>query len=387
MPGPPAGSGSHAGPRSVRSTLGAVPSVKDPPVLLADLTTIGLGGPARGLVQVTEPDQVPAAVADGPVLVIGGGSNLVVADAGIDATVVRIAIPGLRADGDRVRIGAGEDWDATVAVLVADGYCGLAPLSGIPGSCGATPVQNVGAYGTEIADLLESVTLYDRRERHFATVAAADLGLTYRGSVLRGTDRAVITSLTLRLGRRPTPVRYPELAAALGVRVGQTAPEGDVRAAVLALRRAKGMVLDPGDPDTRSVGSFFTNPILDGTALAVADAAIRDRLGTQVSYPRYPVAGTAGTHRSAPLTKLSAAWLIERAGFPRGFPGAGRRVRISTKHSLALVNAGGSTTELLELAEQIRAGVARAFAVDLIPEPLLIGGSQHATDRAVHTSF
>lgn len=351
--------------------------------MLAELTTIGLGGPARGLVEVTEPDQVPAAVADGPVLVLGGGSNLVVSDAGVDATVVHIAIPGLRADGDRVRIGAGENWDRVVGALVEDGYCGLAPLSGIPGSCGATPVQNVGAYGTEIADLLESVTLYDRSERHFATVAAADLGLSYRGSILRGTDRAVITSLTLRLGRTPTPVRYPELAAALGVAVGRTAPERDVRAAVLGLRRAKGMVLDPADPDTRSVGSFFTNPILDEAALATADAAIRSRLGADVTYPRYPVASAT---RGGSLTKLSAAWLIERAGFPKGFPGAGRRVRISTKHSLALVNAGGTTAELLELADRIRDGVARAFAVDLVPEPLLIGRSLQATDRAVHTS-
>ena len=348
--------------------------------MLAELTTIGLGGPARGLIEVTEPDQVPAALATGPVLVVGGGSNLVVSDAGVDATVVHIAIPGLRAEDDRVRIGAGEDWDAVVATLVGQGYCGLAPLSGIPGSCGATPIQNVGAYGTEIADLLESVTLYDRRERHFATVPAADLGLTYRGSVLRGTDRAVITSLTLRLGRTPQPVRYPELAATLGIAVGGTAPEPEVRAAVLALRRAKGMVLDPADPDTRSVGSFFTNPILDDAALQVADRAIRGRLGAGIGYPRYPVAGAAGR------TKLSAAWLIERAGFGKGYPGPGHRVRISSKHTLALVNAGGSTADLLELAEEIRAGVARAFAVDMVCEPLLVGAARQATDRAMHTS-
>ena len=351
------------------------------PVRLADLTTLHLGGPAPALSEAHTADDVKRIVGQADhtgtgVLVLGGGSNLVVADAGIDVPVVRIAIKGVRvepATGSgpaRVTIGAGENWDEVVAQLTADGFGALAPLSGIPGSSGATPVQNVGAYGTEIAEMLHSVTLYDRPSGAIFSAPAADLQLRYRSSTLRGTQRGVITDITLELTRGPVVVKYAELARTLGVQPGALAPAQRVREAVLDLRRAKGMVLDPADPDTRSVGSFFTNPILDADQLARTDRAIRDRLGPEASYPRYPVPDEPAR---AGRVKLSAAWLIERAGFTKGHPGPGGRVSISGKHTLALVNRGGTTADLLALAAQIRDGVDAAFGVRLEPEPMLIG--------------
>lgn len=344
------------------------------PVLLADLTTLGLGGPARSLVEATTPDDVAAAVGDADregsgVLVLGGGSNLVVADAGVDVPVVRIAVRGMQveqhADHSSVTIGAGENWDDVVAELTAAGFAELAPLSGIPGSAGATPIQNVGAYGTEISQCLTQVSMYDRATGEIRTVPAGELGLGYRTSILRGTDRAVVTAITLRLRRADTQVRYAELARALGVSPGDTVPGSQVREAVLALRRGKGMVLDPSDPDTRSAGSFFTNPILDAEAADKATAAIRGKLGEDVEFPAYPSPGGV---------KLSAAWLIERAGFTKGHPGPGGRVAVSSKHTLALTNRGGGSTEdLLALAREIRDGVRDAFTVTLHPEPVLIG--------------
>jgi UDP-N-acetylmuramate dehydrogenase len=348
-------------------------------VLLSSLTTLGLGGPAPGLTTVTTPDELADALsgAGRPPLIIGRGSNLVVADEGVAGPVIRVAIRGFsitrghrgtdRFDaGDAtLTVGAGEDWDAVVAEVVDEGYTGVETLSGIPGSAGATPVQNVGAYGTEISAVLDSVEVVDRIGGRRRTMPAADLGLGYRTSVLRGTDIAVVTGVRLRLGRAPRPVRYAELARALGVRVGDPVPAAEARQAVLALRRAKGMVLDPDDPDTRSAGSFFTNPVLDDEALARTRAAARDRLGPDALLPTYPAARG---------TKLSAAWLIERAGFGKGFALPGSRVAVSSKHSLALTNrGGGTTTELLELARTIRDGVRAAFAVVLVPEPMLVG--------------
>ena len=310
--------------------------------------------------------------ADQNVLVLGGGSNLVISDQGVPGPVIHIAIPGVRVresdDAALVTIGAGEDWDGVVAELVDAGLTGLAPLSGIPGSSGATPVQNVGAYGTEIAELLDSVTLLDRHTGQVVTATADELELAYRSSNLRGTDRAVVLDITLRLTRTATTVKYAELARTLGVEPGSTAPEPEIRAAVLQLRRSKGMVIEAGvdDPDTRSAGSFFTNPILDEHELARAENAIRRALGTDVTYPRYPADGGR--------TKLSAAWLIERAGFSKGYDGPGGRVGVSTKHTLALVNRGdGSTADLLSLAREIRDGVRDRFAVDLHPEPVFVG--------------
>ena len=276
---------------------GSVPN----PVLLSDLTTFRLGGPAPDLLTASTARDVQDAVggadrAGTGVLVLGGGSNLVVADRGIDVPIVRIGVPGIRVerDGDgaaMVTVGAGEVWDDVVAQLTAQGLGELAPLSGIPGSTGATPVQNVGAYGTEIADVLTGVTIYDRHTGEIRRVPAAELRLAYRSSTLRGTDRAVVTDITMRLTDRPVTIRYGELARALGVEPGSSAPAAGVRQAVLRLRQAKGMVLDPDDPDTYSAGSFFTNPILNAAQAAAFDTAIRATLGPDATYPRYPVTG------------------------------------------------------------------------------------------------
>ncbi len=350
------------------------------PVLFADLTTLRLGGPAPELITATTGDEIAEALrkadAGAGALVLGGGSNLVVADAGVDVPVVRVAVPGVQvrpsADGAEdsasVTVGAGVNWDDVVAELTAAGFADLGPLSGIPGSTGATPVQNVGAYGTELSDVLVAVTVYDRVERRIRTMPAAELGLGYRTSVLRGTERAVVLDLTLRVHRGDTRIRYAELARTLGVPIDGFAPPDQVRQAVLALRRGKGMVLDPSDPDTTSAGSFFTNPILDPAAAARTAAAIEARLGEGATYPAYPAADGG--------IKLSAAWLIERAGFAKGHPGPGGRVAISGKHTLALTNrGGGSTADLLTLAREIRDGVDAAFGVRLRPEPMLVGVS------------
>ncbi|MDQ2846360.1 MAG: UDP-N-acetylmuramate dehydrogenase [Actinomycetota bacterium] len=339
------------------------------PVVLADLTTLRLGGPAPDFVTAATPDEVAAAVV-GDVLVLGGGSNLVVSDAGVTVPVVKIAVGGISrsadADGTLVTIGAGLNWDDVVDELTAAGFAELAPLSGIPGSAGATPVQNVGAYGAEIADFLDSATVFDRSTRSARTMSAAELALGYRSSVLRGADSAVVLDVTFRLHRGQTAVRYAELARVLGVEPGGVAPAAAVRQAVLELRRGKGMVLDPADPDTTSAGSFFTNALLDDAALASARRAIADRLGADVVIPAYP-------ERDG-RTKLLAAWLIERAGFRKGHPGPGGRVAISSKHTLALTNRGtGTTADLLVLAAEIRDGVLAAFGIRLEPEPVFVG--------------
>ncbi len=341
---------------------------------LAPFTTLRLGGPARRFVDATDSATAVRAVrevdaAAEPLLLLAGGSNLVIADAGFDGTAVRRASRGVEFDGSGVlRAAAGEDWEAVVAHTVEAGYGGLECLSGIPGSVGATPVQNVGAYGVELSDLLLDVELYDRGSGQTRTVTAAELGLGYRTSLLKGTDEAVV--LAVRLALRPdglsAPIRYGELARALDVEPGARVPAAAAREAVLALRRGKGMVLDAADRDTWSAGSFFTNPLLDSGQVARVLERIRDRLGSDVAVPQYP--GGPG------CTKLSAAWLIERAGFRRGHPGPGGRVALSGKHTLALTHRGGATTaDLLALAREVRDGVASCFDVTLRPEPVLVG--------------
>jgi UDP-N-acetylmuramate dehydrogenase len=352
-------------PASVSPVLDAVD--------LAPFTTLRLGGPARRFVVVTTAqscvETVRAADAAGePLLLLAGGSNLVVGDGGFDGTAVWIACVGSHIDGAGVLHAApGEDWDTVVAGTVAAGYGGLECLSGIPGSVGATPVQNVGAYGVELSDLLVDVDLYDRRCGAVRTVSAPELGMGYRTSVLKGTDAAVVLQIRLALRRdgRSAPIRYPELARALDVEPGTRVPAALARAAVLDLRRGKGMVLDPADHDTWSAGSFFTNPVLDAAHGAGVLERIRSRVGPEVTVPQYQ--GGAGR------TKLSAAWLIERAGFTRGYPGPGGRVALSGKHTLALTNRGRASTEdLLVLAREIRDGVAGCFGVTLVPEPVLV---------------
>ncbi len=339
-------------------------------VPLREYTTLRLGGPAGTFVTASDADEIVDAVrsAAAPLLVLGGGSNLVIGDGGFGGTVVRIASRGYAIDAaGMLTVEAGEDWDEVVARTVADGYGGLECLSGIPGLVGATPVQNVGAYGVEIADLLHGVDLLDRASGEVRSVPRDGLGLGYRASTLKNTDTAVV--LRVRLWLRPDglsmPVRYAELARVLGVETGARVPAAAARSAVLELRRGKGMVLDAADNDTWSAGSFFTNPVLPDTALPAVLDAVAARLGSDVAVPRYPTA--PGT------TKLSAAWLIERAGFHRGHPGPGGRAALSGKHTLALTNRGSASTEdLLALAREVAGGVRAAFGVDLHPEPVLV---------------
>ena len=350
------------------------PLVPGPPAFdLAPFTTLRVGGPARRFVVASTAqccvETLRAADAAGePLLLLAGGSNLVVGDSGFDGTVVRMASTGIHIDGAGVlHAEAGEAWDAVVARTVAAGYGGLECLSGIPGSVGATPVQNVGAYGVELSDLLCDVDLYDRRRGVVRTVPATELGLGYRTSVLKGTDAAVVLRIRLALHRdgRSAPIRHAELARALGVEPGTRVPAALGRAAVLDLRRSKGMVLEAADHDTWSAGSFFTNPVLDAAPAATVLERIQARVGPGVSVPQYQ----SGSGR----VKLSAAWLIEQAGFTRGHPGPGGRVALSGKHTLALTNRGGACTEdLLALAREIRDGVASCFGVTLVPEPVLI---------------
>ena len=343
---------------------------------LSDYTTVRLGGPARCFVRAGAEEDLIEAVraADSsgePLLILGGGSNLVVSDDGFDGTVIQVATKGVRREGvsGLVTVAAGEDWDAVVAWTVAAGLAGLECLSGIPGLVGATPIQNVGAYGQEVGQTITSVRTYDRVTGQVSIIPNERCGFGYRTSVFKRDDvgRHVVLSVTFRLAEQPvsTPVRYAELAAALGVEIGDQAASAKVRSAVIDLRRGKGMVIDSADPDTRSVGSFFVNPVLDGAALAAVEAAARSRCGPGTRVPRFD-AGDG-------LVKVPAAWLIERAGFGKGYS-LGDGARISTKHTLALVNYESATTAgLIALARQIRDGVRDAFGVSLAPEPVLVG--------------
>jgi UDP-N-acetylmuramate dehydrogenase len=319
-------------------------------VELAELTTLRLGGPAASFVEARDEAELIEA-SRGAALIIAGGSNVVVADDGVPGPVVRIATRGVERDGARLTVAAGEDWDALVARCVADGLQGFECLSGIPGSVGATPIQNVGAYGQEVAETVAGVRVFDRQTGAVETMSPAECGFGYRTSVFKYHDRRVVLAVTfaLREATESDPLRYVELARALDIPVGGTAPLADVREAVLTLRRGKGMVIDPADPDSVSAGSFFTNPLLE-TAPEGA--------------PAWP--------EPDGRVKTSAAWLIERAGFHKGY-GNGR-VGISTKHTLALVNRGGATTaELMALAHEIATGVQERFGIALHPEPVLVG--------------
>lgn len=331
---------------------------------LAELTTLRLGGPAARLVEATTEAEVVEAVRHGqePLLILAGGSNVVVADEGWPGTVLLIATRGVERDGPRRTVQAGEPWDPFVAGCVAEGLAGLECLSGIPGSTGATPIQNVGAYGQEVSETIACVRVLDRETDRVENLPPQDCGFAYRSSVFKRTPgRWVVLSVTFALEASPhsRPIRYPELAGALGVKPGATAPLHEVRAAVLALRRGKGMVIDRSDPDSTSAGSFFTNPVLDEAAFA----RLRERAGPGL--PAFPQPD--GT------IKTSAAWLIEHAGFARGH-GDPLTIAISSKHTLALTNRGaGTTTDLVALAREIADGVREAFGVDLHPEPVFVG--------------
>jgi len=323
-------------------------------VKLAEYTTLGLGGPAGTFITAVTDDQVIEAVqaaADEPLLILGGGSNLVVADEGFPGTVVHVATRGIDigSDGGTVTVAAGQPWDSVVARTIEAGLSGIECLSGIPGLAGATPIQNVGAYGQEVADTIIAVRGYDRDKQRAFFFHNEQCCFSYRHSVFKESDRYVVLAVTFGLSRAQAPIRYAELAA----RAGAAAGPADIRAAVLALRRGKGMVTDPADPDSASAGSFFTNPVVSQGE--VPDGA-----------PSFPAADGRA--------KVPAAWLIERAGFGKGYPGPDAPVRISAKHTLALVNPGhGSTAQLLALAREIRAGVQSAFGIELRPEPVLVG--------------
>jgi UDP-N-acetylmuramate dehydrogenase len=351
------------------------------PPALADLTTLRLGGPAGRLVEAGDEaaivDAVRAADAAGePLLVLAGGSNLVVADDGFPGTVLRIASRGVREDGDRLEVAAGEPWDPFVARCVADGRAGVECLAGIPGSVGATPIQNVGAYGQEVAETIVSVRVYDRAGGDVEELPASACGFSYRSSVFKRTPgRWVVLAVSFELERSPlsAPIRYAELARRLGVELGERAPLAAGREAVLELRRGKGMVIDPADPDSVSAGSFFTNPVLDGDAFAALERRAAERLGDGARPPAFPEADGR--------VKTSAAWLIERAGFARG-QGDPDGIAISAKHTLALTNRGaGSTAELVALAREIAGGVRDAFGVELVPEPVFVGHEWHPGAR------
>jgi UDP-N-acetylmuramate dehydrogenase len=351
-------------------------------VRLADYTTVGLGGPARGFVRASTEEElieaVRAADASGePVLILGGGSNLVVADEGFDGTVIQVATHGVRpgTSPGALTVAAGEDWDAVVARTVAEGLVGLECLSGIPGLAGATPIQNVGAYGQEVSQTITRVRGYDRKTGEILDIPNDQCGFGYRTSRFRGTDRFVVLSVTfgLAMRAREVQVRYAELAAALGVSPGDQVESIQARSAVIELRQRKGMVIDPSDPDTRSVGSFFVNPVLDADTMARVEAAARARCGPDTRVPRFPAGDKAGDRAGDGLVKVPAAWLIERAGFGKGYS-SGDGARISSKHTLALVNSGSaSTASLMALAREIRDGVRDTFGVCLAPEPVLVG--------------
>ncbi|MEV6487150.1 UDP-N-acetylmuramate dehydrogenase [Actinoplanes sp. NPDC051633] len=328
---------------------------------LGAYTTLRLGGPPGTLTVVSETDDAVAivrkATASGePTLILAGGSNVVVGDAGFGGHVLLLRTRGMREvardDGHvTVRVAAGEPWDAFVARTLGLGLSGLECLSGIPGSAGATPIQNVGAYGQEVAETIVAVHAYDRVTDRVVAMDASECGFAYRTSVFKHSDRWVVLEVDFRLAlsAESAPIKYAELARQLGVRAGDRVPLDRARETVLKLRAGKGMVLDPDDRDTWSVGSFFTNPIV---------AALPEE-----SMPNWP---------NGDGFKLPAAWLIERSGFHKGFT-TGGGVAISSKHTLALTNRGeGSTSALLDLARIIRDGVRDRFGVELHPEPVLV---------------
>lgn len=365
-------------------------------VEFAELTTFHLGGAPQAAVRVTTSEAAAAVVrvldaAGLPLLVVGGGSNLLVTDDALDVVAVIMDDDHLEIEPSTglLRAGAGAVWDEVVAASIEAGLGGLECLSGIPGSAGATPVQNVGAYGAEIADVLTRVQLLDRATGTVEWVPASALDLAYRYSNLKFTARGVVLAVEFQLHTDglSAPLRFGQLAGEPGQRRDPAA----VREEVLGLRRSKGMVHDPEDHDTWSAGSFFTNPVVPESLADEITQMVAAELGSDeaAGMPRFPVdagsmatggsgaagvAGGAGNGAAEALVKLSAAWLIDRAGFAKGFPGVQAPARLSTKHTLALTNRGNaSADDVVKLARQVRAGVSEKFGVELEPEPLWIG--------------
>jgi UDP-N-acetylmuramate dehydrogenase len=340
----------------------------DEAVPLVPLTTLRVGPVASRVITCTTTEQVVTTLRqlDGegcrPMLVLAGGSNLVIAETLTDLTVVRLATRNISVDGNIVRAEAGAVWDDVVLAAIAAGLGGLECLSGIPGSAGATPVQNVGAYGAEVADTITRVRLLDRRSGVVRWAPPSELGFGYRTSVLKHSDAAIVLEVEFALDAsgRSAPLRYGEMVAALNATVGERADPGAVRDAVLGLRAAKGMVLDPADHDTWSVGSFFTNPVVAPEFYQELANSVDDAV------PHYPAPDGV---------KLAAGWLVEQAGFGKGYPDdPTARCRLSTKHALALTNRGGaSADDVVALARTVRDGVHDVFGVTLTPEPVLVG--------------
>ncbi|MBP2454350.1 UDP-N-acetylmuramate dehydrogenase [Mycolicibacterium lutetiense] len=343
-------------------------------VALAPLTTLRVGPVARRVLTCTSTDQlidVLRAVSD-PILVLAGGSNVVLADDLADTmpdlTVVRVANTAITVEGDRLRAEAGAVFDDVVVAALQHGLGGLECLSGIPGSAGATPVQNVGAYGAEVADTISRVRLLDRRTGEVRWAAPEELKFGYRTSILKHSDAVIVLEVefTLDQAGRSAPLRYRELATALGVEPGERADPMRVRQIVLQLRAGKGMVLDAQDHDTWSVGSFFTNPVVSQADFERVQAGFQnDPEAAQSSVPNYPAPDGV---------KLAAGWLVEHAGFGKGYPGDGAPARLSTKHALAVTNRGeANTADVIALARAVQKGVRDRFGITLQPEPILFG--------------
>ncbi|MDH6181979.1 UDP-N-acetylmuramate dehydrogenase [Microbacteriaceae bacterium SG_E_30_P1] len=337
---------------------------------LAEYTTMHVGGPAREFIAAHSEQELTDAALEvwgkgDELLVLGGGSNVVIADDGFDGTVLHVETRGIEhlaaeEGAVRLRVAAGEPWDELVAYTVEQGWSGIEALSGIPGSSGAAPIQNIGAYGQELSSTLTAIDFLDYDSGLVERVTADDLGLAYRTSSIKRGRQGIVVAIELRLQDADTTVAgYDQLAAALGVDVGARVAVAEVRERVLALRASKGMVLDPNDQDSVSCGSFFTNPIVsENFARSLPSEAPRWLEPDDVN------------------VKLSAAWLIERAGIPRGFSLPGSHAAISSKHTLAITNRGGATAaEVAELARYVRTRVLAQFGVLLHPEPNLIGVS------------
>jgi UDP-N-acetylmuramate dehydrogenase len=328
-------------------------------------TSLRVGGPAKSIVNVSTEAEIIAAIeaaGDSPILIIGGGSNVLISDSGFEGTVIHIANNQAESEvdacsGATLTIGAGEDWDQFVATTISRGFAGLETLSGIPGTVGAAPIQNIGAYGHEVSEFITRVRTYDRQAKAIKTFTNAECEFEYRSSHFKKhPGRYVVLSVQfqIRTGEISTPITYAELATKLGIAVGEKAPVTDTRNAVMELRASKGMLLNPNDKDSWSAGSFFTNPIVSAeVASALPEGA-----------PKWPTADGR--------VKTSAAWLIEHSGIDKGQTHGG--ARISTKHVLALTNSGNATAEeLVELAREVRASVQEQFGITLEPEVNLVG--------------
>ena len=379
------------------------------PVALSTLTTFRVGGPpAARVAPVTEQDLINETLVvwgmDENWLLLGGGSNTVVADEGFDGIVIHVVTRGIEvrsseadaagdgpADRVRLRVQAGEPWDDLVAHAVQHGWAGIEALSGIPGSCGAAPVQNIGAYGQEISDSLVAIDFLSYETGEVERLDASELGLGYRTSVLKQGLRGVVLAIELELHDTAAeasvlgstlgqPLKYAQLASALRVQLGDRVPLQTVRDTVLGLRAGKGMVLDPSDPDTFSAGSFFTNPIVtEAFARSLPASAPQWPMTTELPDRVIPIEEYLGVGpipgaEPVRLVKLSAAWLIEQSGVSRGFRLPGSKAAVSSKHTLALTNTGGATAEeVAQLARYVLGRVQAEFGVNLQPEPVLVG--------------